>query len=82
MSHRRPGSFAALVIALTAYAGSAAQADSAIPARGYTADQDTDRAMRVAMISAMRGILGDAKIVCSPVDPDNLSDTDAVIAWI
>lgn len=72
----------ALVVALTACASSAAQTDSAIPARTCTADQGSDRAMCVTMIGAMRAVLGDAKVVCSPVDPHDLSDTYAVIEWI
>src|SRR5688572_11246920 len=75
----------ALAVALTACASSAAQADSAIPARTCTADQGSDRAMCVTMIGAMRTVLGrdtTEKVVCSPVDPHDLSDTYAVIEWI
>lgn len=74
----------ALVVALAACASSAAQADSAIPARACTADQGSDRAMCVAMIGAKRAVLSGTteKVVCSPVDPHDLSDTYAVIEWI
>jgi hypothetical protein len=37
------------------------------------------------MIGAMRSVLGrdtTQNLVCSPVDPDDLSDTYAVIEWI
>ncbi|GIK96274.1 MAG: hypothetical protein BroJett029_04830 [Alphaproteobacteria bacterium] len=82
MNQGKRGFIVALVVALTAWAGSAAQAESAIPARACTTGQGSDRAMCIAMIGAMRGMLGNAKIVCSPADPHDLSDADAVIEWI
>ena len=84
MALAKPGRFV-LAVALTACVGSAAQADSTIPARTCTADQGSDRAMCVAMIGAMRTVLGHdttERVVCSPVDPDDLSDTYAVIEWV
>jgi len=73
------------VVALTACAGSASQANSAIPARTCTADQGSDRALCVTMIGAMRTVLRrdtTERVVCSPVDLVDLSDTYAVIDWI
>ena len=84
MALTKTGCFA-ITMALAACTSWAAQADSAIPARTCTADQGTDRALCVTMIGAMRSVLardGAEKVVCSPVDHSDLSDTYAVIEWI
>lgn len=69
-----------LTVVFTACISSAAHAS--IPARTCTAEQGSDRAMCVTMIGAMRGVLSGGQTVCSTVDPDDLSDTYAVIEWI
>jgi|UPI0004896FDD hypothetical protein len=51
-------------------------------AKACTAETGADRAFCVTMIGAMRPILSDQKIVCSPVAPNDLSDTYAVIGFI
>jgi hypothetical protein len=84
MALAKSGRFA-IAMTLTACASWAAQADRAIPAHTCTADQGSDRALCVAMIGAMRTVLGRdtaEKVVCSPADPSDLSDTYTVIEWI
>ena len=54
----------------------------ALTAETCVADGGADRAMCVAMIGAKRQMLSDGKTVCSPVDPNDLSDTYAVIDFI
>jgi hypothetical protein len=54
----------------------------ALTAKTCAADGGTDRAMCVAMIGAEREILAGGKTVCSPVDPNDLADTYAVIDFI
>jgi hypothetical protein len=51
-------------------------------AKGCTANTGADRAFCVTMIGATRQALSDQKIVCSPVAPNDLSDTYAVIDFI
>jgi hypothetical protein len=54
---------------------------STVPARVCTADEGPDRAFCVILIGAERTRLAGSK-VCSPVAPDDLSDTYAVMDWI
>ena len=54
----------------------------ALTAETCVADGGANRAMCVAMIGAEREMLSDGKTVCSKVDPNDLSDTYAVIDFI
>src|SRR3954466_14887603 len=69
----------ALIVLLVA---TAATAQAAMPAKVCASEDETDRAMCVAMIGAERSILNDGKTVCSNVAPDDLADTYAVMDFI
>jgi hypothetical protein len=57
------------------------QGQATIPARSCLAKTGQDRAMCVTLLGALR-TMWQGKKICSPVPPEDLADTYAVMDWV